>query len=317
MHGLGNDFIVVDGVTRLFSEEAGQKRASPNSGNPPASNEAAIDRSDTPSLAEMTALAPALCDRHFGIGADGLIVIMPSVAADFRMHYVNADGSIAAMCGNGVRCVGKFVFEHGLWERDTLALETGSGILELELSIIAGSVAGVTVDMGSPDFSAASLPAIAPDGERLIDEKIAVGAEHLAVTGVSMGNPHCVHFIEQNISVADYPVERIGPRIENLMGTFPERVNAGFAKVLAPDRMELRVWERGCGETLACGSGACAAVAAGIVTGRIEPGKPIAVRLHGGTLEISWSGKSDDGMRMFGPAVTVFEGAFDTKTLCD
>lgn len=316
MHGLGNDFVVVDGVTQPIYEsgEHNMDAATPRDNRGVRARDtagrAASARDNRVAIGALTRAARAICDRRFGIGADGLILVLPSAVADFRMHYVNSDGSISAMCGNGIRCVGKFVYESGLATRDELAIETGSGIVNLELSVIDGSVAGVTVDMGAPDFDVMAIPAQHPD-DRMVEAKLKLDGETLVVTCLSMGNPHCVHFIEERISVEDYPVERIGRKVENLTSVFPERTNAEFAKVTAPDRVDLRVWERGCGETLACGSGACAAVAAGIVTGRLANDKPVAVRLPGGVLEISWSGKPGEGVRMFGPAEAVFAGEFD------
>ncbi len=293
MHGLGNDFVVVN--SRF--------------------NAAETRNSDADSLENLTQLltrlSPAICDRHFGIGADGVIVVLPSQTDDFKMHYVNSDGSLSAMCGNGVRCIGKYVYDNGLTENDHISLETPAGAVEIVLAILDGGVAGVTVDMGEPNFEAKSLPAIHRDSS-ILEEKIYIDNDPLIVTCLSLGNPHCVHFIESAVKACDYPVTRIGSRIENLRSVFPERVNVEFAKVHSRDRVELRVWERGCGETLACGSGACATVAAGIVTGRIDADKPIAVLLSGGTLEISWGGKAGDGIKMFGPAETVFTGEFDT-----
>lgn len=293
MHGLGNDFVVVN--SQLEVAEARNR-----------------DADAVASLAELlTRLAPAICDRHFGIGADGVIVVLPSQTADFKMHYVNSDGSLSAMCGNGVRCVGKYVYDNGLTGSDRISLETPAGVVEVFLAIIDSVVAGVTVDMGEPNFDADSLPALHRTSS-ILEDKVYLDNDSLIVTCLSLGNPHCVHFIESAINACDYPVTRIGPRIENLQSVFPERVNVEFAKVHSRDRIELRVWERGCGETLACGSGACATVAAGIVTGRVEANKPVAVLLPGGTLEISWSGKAGDGIKMFGPAETVFTGEFDT-----
>lgn len=294
MHGIGNDFVMVDGYSDT-------NRIAGNAGE---SSETLVEL--------LTRLAPAICDRHFGIGADGVIVVQRSRIADFKMNYVNSDGSYSPMCGNGVRCVAKFVYDNGLTDKTRILLETGAGIIKLELAVIGDSVAGVTVDMGVPNFDADSLPANHGDS-KIVEEKIDLGGESIVVTCLSLGNPHCVHFIADEIGTNDFPVTRLGPVIENLTNVFPERVNAEFAKVLSRDRIELRVWERGCGETMACGSGTCATVAAGIATGRVDADKPIAVQLLGGTLEISWSGKAGDGIKMFGPAETVFTGEFDTE----
>ena len=288
MHGLGNDFAVIDGA----SESAEAKAVS----------EAA---------AGLTRAAAKICDRHFGIGADGVIIVLPSEAADFKMHYVNSDGSVSPMCGNGIRCVGKFVFDRGMTDKTALSVETGAGVVEIELSVLGGEVQGVTVDMGAPSFAAATLPASFPGGaHNFVEGRLSVNGDEYVVTCLSMGNPHCVHFIDRQISVADFPVHKIGSAIEIMSDVFPERVNAGFAKAHADDCMDLRVWERGCGETMACGSGACAAVAAGVAAGRLRAGAPVAVTLPGGTLQITWSGREGDGISMFGPAVKSFEGVF-------
>lgn len=289
MHGLGNDFAVLDGL-----------------GDSPA---ARLVRDEADALSRA---ARALCDRHFGIGADGIIAVLPSETADFKMHYVNSDGSVSPMCGNGIRCAAKFVYDRGISKAESLGVETGAGVVRIELSVLGGKVAGVTVDMGAPSFSAASLQANFPGGaDRLIEGRLKVDGEDLTLTCLSMGNPHCVHFIDGQISVADFPVHRIGKILENMTDVFPQRVNAGFAKAHDQDRLDLRVWERGCGETMACGSGACAAVAAGIASGRLSANVPIAVTLPGGVLEISWSGSESDGISMFGPAVKAYEGVFD------
>jgi diaminopimelate epimerase len=293
MHGLGNDFVVVDGTSDLFAErEDSNWRTS------------LVDK--------LTESACAICNRRFGIGADGLILVLPSATADFKMHYVNSDGSISPMCGNGVRCVGKFVFDHGLWDKESLALETGSGILHLDLTIHKSKVSAVKVSMGTPSFDAASLPAIFPDGSKnLIEKSLSAGGEKLIATCLSVGNPHCVTFLDEGLSVDDYPVYRVGKAIENATDVFPERVNVEFAKMRGNDSIDLRVWERGCGETLACGSGACATVAAAVATGRVAPGAEVAVRLPGGILNISWSGNAGDSILMSGPAVSVYSGFFD------
>lgn len=232
-------------------------------------------------------LALRLSDRHFGVGGDGLICICPSAAADFRMRMFNADGSEGEMCGNGIRCVGKFVYEHGLTDKRQLQIETLAGIRQLTLHTKAGRVSAVTVDMGQPEI-----------GER---RDICAAGRSYEITPVSMGNPHAVIYLAEPERM-DLP--GVGPAIEH-HPSFPQRTNVEFVAVLDRRHLSMRVWERGSGETLACGTGACAALAASAAAGRTE--RTASVRLPGGTLDICWE-ESDGHIYMTGPAVNVFEG---------
>ena len=290
MQGAGNDYVYVD-VTKEPLENASE-------------------------------IAIKVSDRHFGIGSDGLILIAPSDRADFRMIMYNADGSQGAMCGNGVRCVGKYVYDHGLTDKTEITVETGSGIKYLTLYPEGGKVVKVRVDMGAPIFEAGKIPvdvrAIEPSDEEaaceadsrlesddeLIDVPIAVEGKAYRMAAVSMGNPHCVVFIDRD--PRDYPVTEIGPSFET-HPAFPDRVNTEFILVKDPHRLAMRVWERGSGETLACGTGACASAVAAIRNGLAE--SPVTVELLGGELEIAWDGEGS--VSMTGPAVEVFEGEID------
>jgi diaminopimelate epimerase len=245
-------------------------------------------------------LSRVISDRHFGVGADGLILICPSNKADARMRMFNADGSEAEMCGNGIRCVAKFLYDHGLVRRPTLTVETGRGILSLDLEMTGGCVRQVRVDMGEPIFEAARIPTTLA-GSPPIEVPLVVAEQTLRVTCLSMGNPHCVTFVE---SMSDGLVLGVGPKIEH-HAAFPHRANAEFVRVNAPDDVTVRVWERGSGETLACGTGACAVAVAGALTGRTQ--RRITAHLPGGDLHLSWS-ETDNHVYLTGPAVEVFCG---------
>jgi diaminopimelate epimerase len=248
------------------------------------------------------ALARRIADRHFGVGGDGLILIVPSAVADARMRMFNADGSEAEMCGNGLRCVAKYVYDHGICRQPTLKIETGRGVLALDLELSGGLVERVRVDMGEPILAAAQIPTTLP-GSPVVDAELPVGDRTLRVTCVSMGNPHCVTFVEQ---LSDDWVLGVGPLVET-DPHFPRRVNAEFVEVVSPSEVRMRVWERGSGETLACGTGACAVCVAGVLAGRT--GRKILAHLRGGDLELHWN---DDGrVYMTGPAVEVFSGQWD------
>jgi diaminopimelate epimerase len=242
----------------------------------------------------------AISDRHFGVGADGLILICPSDKADARMRMFNADGSEAEMCGNGIRCVAKFVYEHGLVRKPSLQVETGRGVLRLELEVHGGSVRQVQVDMGEPILHGARIPTTLP-GNPPVAVPLNVGDQTLQVTCVSMGNPHCVTFVEEP---TDAYVLGLGPRVET-HPAFPRRTNAEFVRVNTPDEVTVRVWERGSGETLACGTGACAAAVAGVLTGRTQ--RRLVAHLPGGDLQLHWS-ETDNHVYLTGPAVEVFSG---------
>jgi len=247
--------------------------------------------------------AVKVSDRHFGIGADGLILIRPSDVADFMMDMYNNDGSSGKMCGNGIRCVAKYVYDKGLTDKTHLKIETLSGVKDLDLYVEDGKVKSVTVDMGAPVLKADMIPVIS-DKEQLINEPVEIGGQVYNITCVSMGNPHAVVFVDD---VDNLDLEKVGPMFEN-HPMFPERVNTEFIHVLDRRNIKMRVWERGSGETLACGTGACASVIACILNGLTEP--EVTVSLRGGELLIRYD-EVLDKVFMTGPAVTVFEGEID------
>ena len=245
-------------------------------------------------------LAIQVSDRHFGIGSDGLILICPSDKADFRMRMYNADGSEAQMCGNGIRCVGKYVYDHALTTKTTITVETLAGIKYLTLLVEAGKVAKVTVDMGSPITEAALVPVVSKNS-LVVSEPFLVNGQEYLLTCVSMGNPHAVLFVDNTDAIE---IEKIGPYFEN-QERFPERTNTEFIQLIDRTRMRMRVWERGSGETLACGTGACASVYAAILNEKTED--EVTVELLGGELHIRYD-REQHKIFMTGPAVTVFEG---------
>lgn len=272
MHGLGNDYVYVN----CFKEVV--------------ENPAEVSRK--------------VSDRHFGIGSDGLILIKPSDKADFRMDMYNADGSQAEMCGNGIRCVGKYVYDYGLTDKEHVSVETLAGIKYLDFQIEGGKVAMVTVDMGAPELTAEKVPVVS-DNEQVINENILVDGKEWAMTCVSMGNPHCIVFIEE--PVKDFPLEKIGPQFEN-HERFPKRVNTEFIEVLDRKTANMRVWERGSGETMACGTGACASAVAAVLCGHMDD--EITLHLLGGDLMIRWD-REQNKVYMTGPATVVFDGDID------
>jgi len=269
MHGAGNDYIYVD----CFAQEV---------------------------PADPATLARAISHRRLGVGGDGLILIRPSDVADARMQMFNADGSEAEMCGNGIRCVAKYVFDHGICRRETLRIETGGGVLSLELQVQDGKTQRVRVDMGAPILEAARIPTTLP-GDPVVDRQLSVAGQTLRVTCVSMGNPHCVVFVDH--ATDDY-VLGLGPQIE-CDAHFPARVNVEFVEVESPSVVRQRTWERGSGETWACGTGASAVCVAGVLTGRTQ--RHIVNHLAGGDLELEWCAQ-DNHVFMTGPAVEVFSG---------
>lgn len=274
LHGCGNDYVYVDCITNPLPHD------------PPG-------------------LSRAISDRHFGVGGDGLILICPSDKADARMRMFNADGSEAEMCGNGVRCVAKYVHDHGLVRKPTLTIETGRGVLTLELETSGGTVRQVRVDMGEPILEAAKIPTTLP-GNPPQDAPLTVGDKSWRVTCVSMGNPHCITFVDE---ITDVQVLGVGPQVER-HPAFPRKTNVEFVQVVKPDEVRLRVWERGSGETLACGTGACAVAVAGVLTGRTQ--RRLTAHLPGGDLQLHWSEK-DNHVYMTGPAVEVFSGDWPEK----
>ena len=249
-------------------------------------------------------LSIRVSDRHFGIGSDGLILIRKSDKADFGMDMYNADGSRGKMCGNGIRCVGKYVYDHGLTAKTRLTISTLSGIKELALKVSDGKVSEVRVDMGAPSFSAEAVPVLA-DTDRVMMLPCRIGDMDVSITCVSMGNPHCVVPTGDPSSL---DLEKCGPSFEK-HPMFPEGVNTEFISIEDAHTLVMRVWERGSGETLACGTGACASAAAAIRNGWAS--SPVKVRLRGGELLIEWNGEEDGHVYMTGPARTVFEGEIE------
>jgi diaminopimelate epimerase len=247
-------------------------------------------------------IARKVSDRHYGIGSDGLILIKSSDKADFFMEMYNADGSRAQMCGNGIRCVGKYVYDFGLTDKTEISVDTLAGIKYLKLNVKNGRTESVRVNMGSPILNAAEIPVISPNTQA-VDEPIEVDGKLYRMTCVSMGNPHAVVFVD---STDNLPIEEIGPKFEN-HERFPERINTEFVQVIDRRTLKMRVWERGSGETLACGTGACASLVAGVQNGLCEDCAKLVLR--GGTLEITWDRKANV-IYMEGPAATVFTGEY-------
>lgn len=280
MHGCGNDYVYVDCTREVI-----------------------------PNISET---AIRVSDRHFGIGSDGLILIKASDVADFEMDMYNADGSRGKMCGNGIRCVAKYVYDHGLTDKTTITVNTLSGIKTLQLTIEDGKVSKVRVDMGEPELIPAQVPVKASVLGLADDRRKAIVAEPLEIKGrsyditcVSMGNPHCITFIEED--VRDFPLEEVGPVFEK-HELFPERVNTEFINVIDKDHLRMRVWERGSGETLACGTGACAVAVASYLNG--FTGRSVDIELLGGHLEVVYDEKTNH-VFMTGPATEVFSGEID------
>ncbi|MEO2167588.1 MAG: diaminopimelate epimerase [bacterium] len=273
MHGIGNDYVYINGFETQVEDAA--------------------------------AVARAVSPRHTGIGSDGLILIGPSDVADVRMEMYNADGSRGEMCGNGVRCVGKFARDHGLAEGDEITVETDAGIKQLRFEFHKGMVERVTVDMGEPSLEPTEVPLAAE--ERIVDGPLCIDGKDHRITCVSMGNPHCVLFVP---ATADADVHGLGRKIET-HDLFPKGVNVEFVEVLgeAPStRLRMRVWERGSGETHACGTGACAVAVAAMLTGRGQ--RRVTIELPGGDLEIEWR-ESDNHILMTGGATEVFSGEIE------
>lgn len=270
MQGCGNDYVYVDGNAEQILPE------------------------------KKPELVRRLSDRHFGIGSDGVIFINPSDQADFEMEMYNADGTRAEMCGNGIRCVGKFVYDKGLTNKTDITVISAGKIKYLALFVKEGKVETVKVNMGAPELTAALVPVLCDSGQA-IDEPITVQGKTYRMTCVSMGNPHAVVFMDDVESLA---IEKIGPYFEN-HERFPKRTNTEFVNVIDRNTVQMRVWERGTGETLACGTGACATVVACILNGLTE--ETVKVKLLGGDLTVTWD-READLIYMTGPAVTVFEG---------
>jgi diaminopimelate epimerase len=286
--GLGNDFVVVD-------LRRGEPRPSPND----------------------LALAAKVCDRHFGIGGDGVLAVLPATTpgAHGRMRVLNSDGSEAEMCGNGIRCVAKFLYDRDPALRlSPLRIDTGAGVLACHVTPGPdGLVESVAVDMGRPRLTRGEIPMLGAAGERCVAESLRLGGRDLVVTAVSMGNPHAVLFVDQTGAALRALAEALGPRIET-DPTFPRRTNVEFARVTDHGDLELVVWERGCGITLACGTGACATAVAACLTGRAQAGREIGVDLLGGRLAITVA-PDLTGVTMRGPARLVFDGQIDLAVL--
>ena len=252
-------------------------------------------------------LAVKVSDRHFGIGSDGLILIRPSEVADFRMTMFNADGSESEMCGNGIRCVGKYVYDYGLTDKTEVSVETLAGIKYLKFLIKDGKVDMVTVNMGEPILKPELVPVVG-EGDAVIDSPIEVDGKEYKMTCVSMGNPHSVVFVDD---VDNFPLHEVGPLFERHKA-FPRRVNAEFCQVIDRTHAKMRVWERGTGETLACGTGTCATAVACILNGKTED--EVTITLLGGDLIIRWD-REKNVIYMTGPARVVFDGEIDVTAL--
>lgn len=270
MHGIGNDYIYINCM------------------------ESVPDR--LPELAE------EMSDRHFGVGGDGIVLICPSDKADFRMRMFNNDGSEARMCGNASRCIAKYVLDHKLTDKTCISLETLSGIKVLSLNMSpSGEVESVTVDMGEPELNAGLVP-VRSTAEKMVEEPVATSCGEVRVTAVSMGNPHGVVFVDR---IEDVPFETLGPELEK-HSMWPDRANIEFLQIISPSEARMRVWERGTGETLACGTGACASAVAAALTGRC--GREVTIHLRGGDLHIRWA--NNGHVMMTGGATEVFEGNY-------
>ncbi|CUH94203.1 Diaminopimelate epimerase [Propionispora sp. 2/2-37] len=269
-HGLGNDFVIVD----CFKE----------------------------TIRDYRGTAIQVCDRHLGVGADGLVAILPSDVADFRMRIFNSDGSEAEMCGNVTRCVARYVYERGLTDKTKISLQTGAGIIIPELLFAHGKITGVCVDMGQPKLKRGEIPVQGNVAELAVNVPLTLADETYSVTCLSMGNPHCVIFVSD---IDKINLSQIGPKIET-HGMFPNKVNVEFAQILDGQNIRMRVWERGAGITLACGTGACATLAASVLNDKTD--RKASIHLDGGTLEVEWD--NNNHVFMSGPAVEVFRGEY-------
>ena len=274
MHGCGNDYIYID----CFKENVEDEK------------KAAI----------------FLSDRHFGVGSDGIILIKKGTKADFEMVMYNADGSRGAMCGNGIRCVAKYVYDNKLTDSKSISIESMGAVKYIDVKTEDDKVVSARVDMGAPILDASRIP-VNTKKEKVINEDITLGGRDFKMTCVSMGNPHAVMFIDE--SPRDFDLNHYGALFESNTDVFPDRVNAEFARIIDRKNIEMRVYERGTGETLACGTGTCATVVAAILNGLTD--NDVTVHLLGGDLEISWSGNENDSVFMTGPATYVFTGEID------
>ncbi|SFG93224.1 diaminopimelate epimerase [Sporolactobacillus nakayamae] len=278
MHGLGNCYIYLDGITR-----------------------------DLSSIESFPALSHQVSDPYKGIGSDGLILILPSKKADVRMRIFNKDGSEAMNCGNGLRCVAKYAYEHQLVDSRQFAIETLSGNKQATVHLREGSVEEVTVDMGEPILERAQIPVAGPlGGQPVIREQLTVDGEDYAFTAVSMGNPHALFFVD---AIAEAPIHKLGALLADTYPLFPNGVNVGFVEKLSDHEVNYRVWERGSGITQACGTGACASVVASILEKRVAKDVPVTVHLEGGDLTIEWQSESNHVL-MTGEAKTICDGVY-------
>ena len=270
MHGTGNDFIVIDNIKDPIPED------------------------------QLSAISRHACDRHFGIGSDGVILVLPSRVANFRMRMFNPDVTEAEMCGNGIRCFAKYVYDRKLHQSTDLTIETLDGIKTLKLNTSGSRVETVQVEMGKPKLKGSQIPVKGGGDAEVIGGSLRAGGKKLEITCVNMGNPHCAIFVP---NTQTYPVEKIGPQVETHTN-FPQRTNVEFIEVLNTQEIKVRVWERGAGETLACGTGACASAVASVLNEKTS--RKVTVHLLGGDLFIEWLG--DGQVRMTGPAKDVFDG---------
>ncbi len=277
MHGAGNDFVVIDGADAQFTEE------------------------------ELARVAIGICDRNMGVGSDGIILVLPSRVANFRMRMLNPDGSEAEMCGNGIRCFAKYLFDRKLHTDVVMTCETLGGIKTLKINAVGGKVQTVRVDMGEPMLLRSEIPMKGTESAKVIGETLKVAGKKFEITCVSMGNPHCITFVDD---VDHFPVEKIGPDIEN-HNSFPQRTNVEFVQIINQQEVKMRVWERGAGETLACGTGACATAVASMLNDKV--GRKVTVHLRGGDLFIEWTG--DNKVYMTGPAEEVYKGTVFPDTM--
>lgn len=278
MQGTGNDFILIDNLDGKIADD------------------------------DYAPLALSLCDRHFGIGADGLIFILPSTKADYRMRIFNSDGSEPQMCGNGIRCFAKYIYDKFVEKKDVISVETLAGIIVPTIISNNNQFLGVEVDMGEPRLSRNEIPMLGEDSPQVVDEKITIAGQRYTGTAVSMGNPHFVVFVSE---IGAVNLTELGPQFEN-NPLFPERTNTEFIQIVNQNEIIMKVWERGAGETLACGTGACASLVAAVLTGKT--GRKVIVHLMGGDLSVEWQ-EEDNHVIMTGAATTVFEGTIDLEKL--
>lgn len=274
MHGCGNDYVYVDCIDYVIEDES--------------------------------KVAKFVSNRHFGIGGDGLILIKKGTKADFEMVMYNSDGSRGAMCGNGIRCVAKYCYDNGLTDKESFTIESMGAVKYIDVTVENGKVVSARVDMGKPILKASEIP-VNCDSEKVINETLVAMDREFKMTCVSMGNPHAVMFIDEH--PIDFNLDYYGKCVEQNTDIFPDRVNAEFAKIIDRSNIEMRVYERGAGETLACGTGTCATVVAAILNGYVD--NDVTVHLMGGDLQIQWSGNEEDSVFMTGPATTVFSGEID------